>query len=677
MRSIRTTVWALALLVCVVGPRSMAQNDPYAALASYDYQNRTAIEEIRAQIVAAGRDAAALARIEARLAAVLGNPSATLAGKQEACRLLWPIGSERSVPALARLLAAEPTADMARYALERNPTPAAGKALRDAAGSAAGKRLVGIVNSLGARRDAAAVPLLRRLTSSRDPDVHDAAVAALGEIGTLPALAALRTLPKKNPDVALAMVRAAERLAASGDKAGARAAFRQLVGAPHPFVARAAALKGLASLDGPSMVGAALAAAKTGDAYLATVAARIAGSLASPAATKACVAALPALSEDVRTVLLLALADRREPAALPAALQAMKAEREDLRLAGIRAAAAVGGARAVPALAEAAGGTREPDRTAAREALAGMGGKPVEDAIIAAGRSGKPEVRSAMMAVLAERPSPAAIAALVQAAGGDPPSVAAEAARSLGRVGGTGQLGDLFRLLVRAQSADVREAAQAAFIAAVQRLGERDRAVEQTIAAMRPAPAEVKPSLIGVLAELGGDAALRELEASARSSDEQVKRAAVAALADTWADARAMAVLLPIAKTDSSKSLRVQALRGYFRLLGQADRSTAEEKVAKVREGLATAERPEERRQALGILRECRTESAIELAASLLDDREVLDEAAATVLYLAAPQKVDNRELVAVKGPRATAALERVTQRATNEQQKEQARKLR
>lgn len=677
MRSIRSSVWALVLLTCIAGQQTLAQSDPYDALRSFDNQNRVASEAIRAQIVAAGRDAAALARVEARLAAVLADPATTLAGKQEACRLLWPIGTERSVPALARLLAADETADMARYALERNTTPAAARALRVAAAGATGRRLVGIINTIGERRDAAAVPLLRGLVRSRFPEVHDAAVAALGKIGTPAAVAVLRSRPIANPEVAQAMLQAAERLAAAGDRRGALAVFRQLVGPPHAVTTRGAALHRLAGLEGPAAVGAALAAARSGDAYLAPVAARIAGSLAGPAATRACVQVLPALPEAVRTVMLLALADRREPAALPYALQAIRSESEALRLAGIRTAAAIGGARAVPALAEVAGGTRQPDRGVAREALAGMGGRPVEDAIIAAGRTGTPEVRAAMMAVLAERPSPAATGALVQASGGEPASVAAEATRSLGRVGGSAQLPGLFRLLVGGSSEQVREAAQSAFIAAAQRLGERDSAVGQATAAMAAAPADTKTALISVMAELGGDAALRELEAATRSGDEDVKHAAVVALADTWADARPMGTLLGIAREDPSRSLRVQALRGYLRLLAQADRSAAEEKVGKVREALAAAVRPEEKRQALGILRECRTESSIELAASLMDDPALLEEAASTVLYLAAPQRVENRELVAVRGPRATAALDRVIEKATDNNQRELARRLR
>ena len=51
---------------------------------------------------------------------------------------------------------------MARYALERIPAAAAAAALRDALPKLTGTLKVGVIGSLGVRRDAASVPWLRR-----------------------------------------------------------------------------------------------------------------------------------------------------------------------------------------------------------------------------------------------------------------------------------------------------------------------------------------------------------------------------------------------------------------------------------------------------------------------------------------------------------------------------------
>ncbi|MHC4558999.1 MAG: HEAT repeat domain-containing protein, partial [Planctomycetota bacterium] len=68
--------------------------------------------------------------IEQRLAELLAE--ATLEGKSFICKQLWFIGTADSVPAIAKLLTDEKTADMACYAIGQNPSPEAGKALRDA-----------------------------------------------------------------------------------------------------------------------------------------------------------------------------------------------------------------------------------------------------------------------------------------------------------------------------------------------------------------------------------------------------------------------------------------------------------------------------------------------------------------------------------------------------------------
>jgi hypothetical protein len=92
---------------------------------------------------------------------------------------------------------------------------------------------------------------------------------------------------------------------------------------------------------------------------------------------------------------------------------------------------------------------------------------------------------------------------------------------------------------------------------------------------------------------------------------------------------------------------------------------------------MEVAERPEEKRQALGVLRDCRVPSALDLAAASLDDAAVFDEAADTVLYLAAPQKKGDTNLPAVKGSATTAALDKVARLAKDDNLRTKAQALR
>ena len=75
----------------------------------------------------------------------------------------WPCGARaKAVPALAALLPDPELTSWARIALEAIPDPAADAALRDAMGKVEGMTLIGVINSIGVRRDANAVDAIDR-----------------------------------------------------------------------------------------------------------------------------------------------------------------------------------------------------------------------------------------------------------------------------------------------------------------------------------------------------------------------------------------------------------------------------------------------------------------------------------------------------------------------------------
>ncbi len=82
------------------------------------------------------------------------------AEKAIACKELAIHGSAAAVPELAKLLSDEQLASWSRIALEAIPGAAVDEALRNAMYSLQGKLLVGVINSIGVRRDAGAVERL-------------------------------------------------------------------------------------------------------------------------------------------------------------------------------------------------------------------------------------------------------------------------------------------------------------------------------------------------------------------------------------------------------------------------------------------------------------------------------------------------------------------------------------
>lgn len=206
-------------------PRTVARLKPRSPVNPM--KNRFPIVSLLAFLAAGYLVAAPAANREAEALAVLNNSAAELKDKARACQTLADFGGAKSIAALSALLADEKLGDYARSGLESMADPGAGAALRRALGTLSGRQLAGAINSLGVRRDPAAVADLRKFALENKPDAAPAAVAALGLIGNADAAQALQAVIEKGPaDLRLAAAHAsiiaAERLAKSGNAAAAR-----------------------------------------------------------------------------------------------------------------------------------------------------------------------------------------------------------------------------------------------------------------------------------------------------------------------------------------------------------------------------------------------------------------------------------------------------------------------
>jgi HEAT repeat protein len=197
---------------------------------------------------------------EAKLIAVLKS-DAPQKDKADACRELARKGGKDAVAPLAALLGDEKLAHMARYGLEPNPDPAVDEALRDALDKLHGRLLVGVIGSVGVRRDAKAVDKLISLLNDKDGQVARAAARALGRFGTPAAAKALEAALADTPETNRhafyeGLFRCAECLANHGQRAEALAIYDRVKGSQAPpTVSEAAARKAqfLRQEQGPTL----------------------------------------------------------------------------------------------------------------------------------------------------------------------------------------------------------------------------------------------------------------------------------------------------------------------------------------------------------------------------------------------------------------------------------------
>ncbi len=103
--------------------------------------------------------------------------------KNLACKRLAVYGTDAAIPALIPLLAHDVLNVYARYALEAMPGENVNVALRRAAVELKGKQAAGVIDTLGVRRDAGSIAMVKELLAKKpDPFVKKAIYVFLGNI---------------------------------------------------------------------------------------------------------------------------------------------------------------------------------------------------------------------------------------------------------------------------------------------------------------------------------------------------------------------------------------------------------------------------------------------------------------------------------------------------------------
>jgi HEAT repeat protein len=118
----------------------------------------------------------------AKLVAILNDPDASVYARAKARQRLAVVGDRSAVPALAPMLTDPHLSLYARTTLETLPDASADEALRAALPKVKGVLLIGVINSIGQRRDTKAINVLEKLRHDPDVEVAQAADGALARV---------------------------------------------------------------------------------------------------------------------------------------------------------------------------------------------------------------------------------------------------------------------------------------------------------------------------------------------------------------------------------------------------------------------------------------------------------------------------------------------------------------
>lgn len=576
----------------------------------------------------------------ARLVAVLRSADASLFDKAKACQRLAAIGTPEAVPVLARLLDDQKLAHYARFGLEAMPFPAVDEALREAMGRLSGMHLVGVINSIGFRRDARAVPALIQKLGDSDPQVAGAAAAALGRIATPEAARALLQRlsvvpPELKPALCDACLTCGEQLHHKGQTDASTAVFDAVRTAEAPNHFRLAATLWAIRVRKAGGIQLAAEQLQSDDPGLFRVGLQAAHEIPGPAMTQALVEAFQRSSPGRQALVAAALGRRPEPAATRCVLQAANSKQAEVRAAAILVLARRAEPTAAAVLLEVALSDEAALAQAARDGVVNLPGKEIDQAIVA--KLGAPEakVRRAAIELAGLRRLGEAAPALIRAADDPEESVRHAALSALALVIDPKDISVLIERFKKAVAPADRDAARNALKVAAMRAPDPEAAAGQLIHAMANAPLEIRIGLLELLGEVGGKAALEAVAKAARDPNSDIQDAATRVLGE-WMSPDAGPVLLDLAKTAGNIKFRVRALRGYIRVARQLQMPMAE-RAAMLRQALAAAWRDDERKLVLDVVSRERNPSPeyLAIAVSQLEVPSLKNAAAAAAVSIA------------------------------------------
>jgi HEAT repeat protein len=529
--------------------------------------------------------------------------------KSDALRQLSVVGTKDIVPMVAALLGDAELSHMARYALEPIPDPSVDVAFREALGKVQGRQLLGVIVSIGVRRDAQAVDPLARMLQNPDAELSQAAAASLGRIGNAAAAKALQGAVANAPAanraaLSEALFRCAESLAGQGQDAAAVAIYDQLLKTDASASIRTAALRGAIlarKADGVAVLRQHL---QGSDRTLFLASVRTAQEMKVAGTTQALVDALAKRPLDGDKILIIGtLGIRGDAAAVPALLPLAQAGSKSVRLAALQVLPQVPQAASVPVLVALMNNADTDIAAAAKASFATMPGNDADAAVAAMLKSSQAGERIAGMEMAATRSIRATIPDLLKMAGSHAdPKVRQAALKAAGNMAGAADLPALVEVVLTLKTSEDLDAAVAATRTALANVEDKAAFTQTLLTRLGQAQPAQKSALIRLLSITGGPQALSAVQSALADSNKQIQAAALQAFAD-WPDFAAAKPLIDLsAKSSTPMTDAVLALRGALRLIRTSTATPMDQRADLCMAAYDIARRIEERREAISVM---------------------------------------------------------------------------
>ncbi len=574
--------------------------------------------------------------IETELLAVL-HSDAPGSEKAIACKKLAIHGSSKAVADLAKLLPDPQLSSWARIALEAIPGEEADEALRQATDSLQGKLLVGMINSIGVRRDAAAVDVLTARLKDKDGDVASAAAVALGQIGNDAATKSLQNALATAPAnvrsaVAEGYVLCAERLHLEGKSDAATQIYDEIRNADVPLQRIIEATRGAILARNQGGIPLLLETFQSPDVKMFQLALSTAREFPGSEVDKALATELARTTPQRAALIIQAMADRPDTVVLASLLKAAEQGEKQVRMSAIDALKRVGDDSCLAALLEIAVGADAELAQAAKETLAELPGQRVDARIVSLMPTAKGKSYPLLIELVGQRRIDA-VPDLLKALNDSDQAVRSAALIALGETVTLDRLSLLVSQAVDPKHPEDAPIARQALKAASIRMPDREACAAELAIALQRSPAATKSSLLEILSDVGGTKALQTLAIAAKSPDPQLQDTG-SRLLGKWNSVEAGPVLLDLAKTAPAEKYRIRALRGYISLARKFAMPDGQ-RAKMCQQAMEISRRTDEQKLVLDVLKLHPSIEGLKLAIDAKQIPEVKADASAATLVIA------------------------------------------
>jgi HEAT repeat protein len=601
------------------------------ALKALDYSgNQEALAALDREIAAAAADRTKVSALVAQLIDILQQPAVTFTAQQAIGQRLGALlprlaANDPALTTLAPWLGDERLANVARLALEPVPGAAVDAAFLQALNDPASGSRLALVQSVGNRRIARAVPTVAGLIKSGDVAVSRAAVKALGQIATDDALAALTATP--NP-AARTIVEARLAVAAQLPPADGAAEFRRIQDdARIAATQRVLAFRGVIAREPATAAPSIISALKGEDAARKRVALEAISAVPPGALVPSLLGQLDSFDGATRAAVIAALGHVGDATAVPVVAKSLADADGVVRLAALATLGALPGNRDVTLqLARFIATASGDEAKLARQSLARLNGPGVNATVVAAAEQGDAPVRLVMLEAIAARDLTEALPLLWKLRADADGAVRAAALRSLGDIAPASDQAAMLAWTTAATDSQEIMRAQRALISISLRhhdLAARDRLITDAIDHGTP---DVQLRLLPVLPRLGSTAAADCAGRLSRVSATQVAAAATAALA-RWPGRAALPVLIATAEQSTLPAVRLAAAKGAIGFIASRRDVPAAESPDEVARLFAVTSDLETRKSLLLLLSRGASAKALALAEQAQADPQLADDA--------------------------------------------------